>query len=325
MFIFLSLYIVIVSPEKKYSNIIPKKKISKQNKLKKECKGIPFHPIKNLINNFQFELEINDSNFFKHNNFNQFSKYYSSDTISIFCFRGGGQRSSPSRGHIISKPTEVIEDWKFITSYDTSKTKFGVWGGGSGWTGQPSIIQWNYEQKNKLKIINESFKNNPNALEVIIGSLCGDIYFIDFETGIHTRPPLSIHNTIKGSISVDPRKNGLLYVGQGIPCSGKFGAYVFDMFQEKEIHFISGIDNFAKTGWGAFDSNPLIDKSTGTVFWPSENGLIYKFQIDSNKTIHPAIKYRYKHDNLFRHGIESSICVYGKYGFLSDNSGSYVY
>jgi hypothetical protein len=84
------------------------------------------------------------------------------------------------------------------------KTIYGVWGGGSGWTGQPLIINWNQEQKEKLHITDQEFLNDPNAMEVIIGSLCGDIYFLNSETGAASRNPLSIHNTIKGTVSVDP-------------------------------------------------------------------------------------------------------------------------
>lgn len=322
IFSLLSLFFIAISPKKINSIGLFRKQGIQKKVFPIEVLPKQFQAEANLLYGITYDHLIKDSSYLSFNNFTSFSDNYSNDTLSVFCFRGNASRNSPSRGRVFAKPTEIVEDWKFVTNYDTSKTIYGVWGGGSGWTGQPLIINWNQEQKEKLHITDQEFLNDPTALEVIIGSLCGDIYFLNSETGTATRNPLSIHNTIKGTVSVDPRKNGLLYVGQGIPHTGKMGAYVFDMFDEKEIYHIPGIDNFAKIGWGAFDSNPLIDANSGTIFWPSENGLIYKFTIDSNKIVHPPLKFKYTHDNLFRHGIESSMAAKGKYGFVSDNSGT---
>lgn len=254
--------------------------------------------------------------------FTGFSPNYSDDSVSIFCFRGNYHRNAPSRNYISGKPTDINVTWRFTTEYDSTETKFGVWGGGAGWTGQPLLINWDYEQKKNLGISDVEFLNNSQAFELIIGSLCGNIYFLNAATGKPTREHLSIGNPIKGTVSVDPRKNGLLYVGQGIQNTDRFGAYVFDMFSSKEIFHLPGYDKFAFSGWGAFDSNPLIDKQTGTVFWPSENGIIYRFVTDSSKQIKQLAKLRYRHDHIFRHGIESSMAVIGNTGFVADNSGT---
>jgi hypothetical protein len=298
------------------------KKIIKQ-KQKEVAVEVMFRPEHKLLYDFTYKNFVKDSSFYSSDKFTGFSKNYSTeDTLSIFCFRGNTHRNSSSRGFVVGKPTDLIKDWNFKTNYDTANTKFGVWGGGSGWTGQPLIVHWDKNQKKKLRITDSTFCNDPNAMEIIIGSLCGDVYFLNLMTGKPTRKPLSINNTIKGTVSVDPRKNGLLYVGQGIPIRGRMGAYVFDMFQDKEIYHIPGIDSYANRGWGAFDSNPLIDINSGTVFWPSENGLIYKFTIDANKKISAPLKFKYKHNKIFRFGIESSMAVHSNFGFVADNSGT---
>ena len=282
----------------------------------------PFIPINNLQSNFTFEIISSDSST-KDLFFENFGDNYSSnDSLSIFCFRGNQERNTPSRGKIKSKPTQVVLDWVFKTGYDNTITEYGQWGGGAGWTGQPLVIHWTKDQKNQLGIKDEKFLTNDTALEVIIGSLCGDIYFLNAETGTPTRTHLSIENPIKGTVSVDPRKNGLLYVGQGIQHTDRLGAYVFDMFKGTEILHIKGIDSDARRKWGSFDSNPIIEEKSGTVFWPAENGLIYKFTIDANKNVGEISKLRYKHDQLRRAGIESSMAVIGQYGFVSDNSGT---
>jgi hypothetical protein len=223
------------------------------------------------------------------NKFTGFTNY-SEDEFSVFCFRGNPQRNNPSRGVIREVPAGFEAIWQFKTAYDTTQTAYGLWGGGAGWTGQPMLVRWSREEKSKLGITQETFLENPEALELIIGSLCGDIYFLDADTGRPTRPHLSIGNPIKGSISVDPRKNGLLYVGQGVQHTERFGAYVFDMFSGNELLFINGKDPHSHRQWGAFDSNPLIDTKTGTVFWPAENGLLYAFSISNQREISELAK-----------------------------------
>lgn len=250
------------------------------------------------------------------------NEYSGSDTLSIFCFRGNARRSAPSRGSVPGKPVDVVQEWAFTTGYNSENIGgLGIWGGGAGWTGQPLLIHWTRAQKDSLKITDPTFLNDDQALEVVSGSLCGDIYFLNAATGKPTRKHLSIRQPIKGTVSVDPRKNGLLYVGQGIGGNGKFGAYVFDMFSGKEIMHLPGIDAFAPRKWGAFDSNPLIDLKTGAVFWPGENGLIYRF-VTKNKKISEITRLRYAHPRMFRHGLEGSMAAFRNLGFFTDNSGT---
>lgn len=283
----------------------------------------PFVPEQQLDSNFRWDVFYADSAERKIN-FNGFGEHYSEDEQSIFCFRGNHERNISSRGNVVGTPVRLELDWKFTTDYDDTESQYGIWGGGTGWTGQPLVVKWSEEQKKRLGIQNQDFIMNENALEVIIGSLCGNIYFLDFNTGDSTRSCLKIEGPIKGTPSVDPRKNGLLYVGQGIQRNGKFGAYIFDMFTGREIQFIPGYDRTAYIGWGAFDSNPLIDHQTGTAFWPAENGQIYTVHSDKNKVPYVFRKYRYKTEITRRNGIESSMAAIDNYGFYADNDGNLV-
>jgi len=301
------------------------KSIKETNKADTSANGslIPeFIPDSSLNFNFWAEVTGAGDTVIADSLFKGFNMDYSDDTVSIFCFRGSCRRNAPSRGTVTGKPTGLELAWVFTTESDTTKTKYGVWGGGAGWTGQPLLLCWTNEQKQKLGINDSQFLNNDNAFELIIGSLCGNIYFLNASTGRPTREHLSIGSPIKGTVSVDPRKNGLLYVGQGIQTGEKFGAYVFDMFSGKEIYHIPGNDTYSYRDWGAFDSNPLVDKESGTVFWPAENGVIYRFVADSLKQIKQLTRFHYRHDRIFRQGIESSMAVIGNYGFLADNSGT---
>ena len=240
----------------------------------------------------------------------------------VFCFRGNPQRNSPTRGVLTKRPTQIKVLWEFETEQDNRKTKFGSWGGGTGWTGQPLLVKWPQGTKEKLAGITTDFRNDKAATEVIVGSLCGKVYFLDFLTGKITRPALSINNPIKGTVSVDPRMNGLLYVGQGIPNGGRFGSYIFDMFSGKEIYYRSGLDKTAQRRWGAFDSNPLIDPKTGYWFQPAENGQIYKTKVTDKHQITNTIKFNYSTTTAAKLGIESSFAAWNNLGFFGDNSGN---
>lgn len=290
-----------------------------------EPQEIIFHPIDSLQFGLTYQrYGLNDSTAVDIAGFEKFGETYSEDQFSIFCFRGNHQRNSPSRGIIPSGSLEVVQAWEFKTHYDGTTTNYGTWGGGAGWTGQPMAIRWSKEQKVQLGIADTTFVANDDAIEIIIGSLCGNIYFLNAETGIPTRPHLSIGNPIKGSVSIDPRKNGLLYVGQGIQHGSRIGAYVLDMFNRKEVFFINGKDNDAQRKWGAFDSNAMIDAQSGQIYWPGENGVIYSFSISDDRKVGELLKMQYNHQFLTRRGVESSMAILGQYGFFADNSGSVI-
>jgi hypothetical protein len=250
-----------------------------------------------------------------------FTDDYASEN-GVFCFRGNPQRNSPTRGVLNKRPTRIKVLWEFETEQDNRKTKFGTWGGGTGWTGQPLLVKWPQNTKEQLAAITPEFRNEKDATEVIIGSLCGKVYFLNLLTGKITRPALSINNPIKGTVSLDPRMNGLLYVGQGIPNGDRFGSYVFDMFSGKEVFYRAGLDKTAHRKWGAFDSNPLIDPKTGYWFQPAENGQIYKTKVTNKSQISNTVKFNYTTSKDSKLGIESSFAAWNNLGFFGDNSGN---
>jgi outer membrane protein assembly factor BamB len=237
----------------------------------------------------------------------------------VLGFRGSLNRDMVSEGRLTKRPAEVKMDWEFTTAYDGTKTKFGVWGGGNGWTGQPLIINWDYKG-----IPATALASKPNAKkEVIISSLCGKIYFLNFENGEQIRPSLDTHNPIKGTAMFDPDYSGNLFVGQGINETGEFGFRVFDMFKGKLDAFVSSTDRDALRGWGAFDSSPI--KVGNYYFWPGENGVLYKFRmLNGEYKLHSKLVYHSKKPSRSTLGIESSLSVYKNYGYFGDNQGNVV-
>lgn len=231
-------------------------------------------------------------------------------------FRHGPARDAAFGGRLDSVPTRIEVDWEFHTDEDYTPTDYGTWGGGTGWTGQPLYVQWPdslLSRFRKAGITHPGFSGR----EIMVGSLAAKVYFIDFVTGKASRPAIDVTNPIKGTMSLDPTLNGNLYVGQGIPAHGQMGAMVLDLFKSKCTHFF-GRDPHALRGWGAYDSSPIrVDRF---LFRPGENGSIYKFLIGQGTlTLQTVLRYTVAGRAP---GIESSMSVYGNYGFTGDNAGN---
>ena len=242
------------------------------------------------------------------------------NTLGIFTFRGNILRNTQNfKGKVTGTPDSVEVVWRFNTSYDTTKTKYGTWGGGSGWTGQPLYAQWPDSIIQKIKSQSPALKDFGTK-EIIVGSLCGKLYFINYESGKASREEFDVQNPIKGTPSIDPTLNGNIYVGQGVPRQQPFGCLCFNMFSHKQT-FFKGNDSNAWRGWNAFDSSPVA--VGGYLFWPSENGTIYKYKKTGDSiTLHSTL--RYKRQGRNAPGVESSICIFKNYGYFCDNHGNII-
>jgi outer membrane protein assembly factor BamB len=239
----------------------------------------------------------------------------------IFTFRGGNQRNSPVRGKINSKPKSIRLDWEFKTAKDSMRGDFGYWGGGAGWTGQPLVVNWKKNELAQLSNLKPDFLNRNELKEVIQISLSGYIYFLDFETGIETRPPLSIRNPIKGTPSIDPKNKDLLYVGHGIPHRGEMAWRTFHLKKQTLLHEEFLPSRFAYRKWGACDASPLIDTTSSTMIWPTESGVIYRHNFSEN-IFEKIEQFRYKLSASSYQGIESSPSAYKQLGYFTDNGGN---
>ena len=240
------------------------------------------------------------------------------DAPGIFTFRGSPRRDMPYSGRLDSIPSKIEMVWMFRTDYDARQTDYGVWGGGSGWTGQPVYVEWSDSlmslQRASSKALTSSFSNR----EIIVGSLCGNVYFIDYESGRASRSAYVGKNPIKGSVSLDPRLNGNLYIGQGIPSEGAIGAEVFNLFDHKRISYF-GRDAKAWRRWGAYDASAIVVDNL--VIRPSENGTIYKLSTNREE-VKVVSQMRYRRPGKGGAGIESSPVVYKNYLYTADNHGN---
>ncbi|MEN8076473.1 PQQ-binding-like beta-propeller repeat protein [Clostridioides difficile] len=244
------------------------------------------------------------------------------DLEGIVTFRGNNFRNTASFGTSKISNKELSVKWKTATS-------FSSWGGGAGWTGQPSIIRWSDELKSSMNIDDE-FKYKDGFTEVIYASLDGNIYFLDLESGERSRSEINVGNPIKGSLSIDSRGIPMLYVGEGINESGVTGFNIYSLIDGSSLYEINGYDEVAYRGWPAFDSSALIYPEGDLIIEGGENGIVYISKLNTNYdkennnlSINPEIlKYRYYTGESYgRLGIENSLVAYANLLYFADNNG----
>ena len=235
----------------------------------------------------------------------------------VMTFRKNLLRNADFGGRVQGTPTSIEVAWSFDTPFGRDETTFGQWGGGTGWTGQPLYVHWSEAEADSLRR-NGSAPLTPDfgAEEVMVGSLCGEAFFLNFHTGQPSREPLDLHNVVKGTMSLDPELMNL-YVGQGVPKGEPLGCQAFDLLTHRRGTFFS--DPRAWRGWQAFDSSPIV--AGGYLFWPGENGSLFKFERGAGGQLRRVSTLRYR-VNGAAPGIESSLCVYRNYGFFADNHGN---
>lgn len=252
----------------------------------------------------------------------------------ILTFAGNNYRNSFSYGEpTVTLKTLSVKWSKVIGKLDSVA--------GTGWTGQPLLIEWDKEVLPCLGI-REEFKQQEGFTEVIYPAADGNIYFYELQSGNPSRDPINVGVSLLGTGSLDPLGRPMLYVGQGVMSKNQKGTkvaylYCVDLIQNKVVMSIGGRDYFARReGWNAFDSSPLIINDT--LIAPAENGVLYfiplntQFDPEAGKiSIRPVdrIKYRYSGDDYSPtdkkdkpwYGFESSCAVFDRYLFITDNGG----
>ena len=114
------------------------------------------------------------------------SKEYS-DLKGVTTFRGNNYRDSASWG----SPTISEKKLEIVWSHDIGsiKTSGGFWPG-TGWTGQPLLVNWPEDIRKMMNIKPEM--KEKDLVEVIYPTLDGNVYFLDLETGNTTRDKIDI-------------------------------------------------------------------------------------------------------------------------------------
>lgn len=252
----------------------------------------------------------------------------------ILTFGGNNYRDTFTYGTVSLTDKRLREQWS------KNIGALGNWSG-TGWTGQPLIVQWPAETVAVMNV-DQSYKDTGEPLtEVIYPAMDGNIYFLDLETGAATRDAINTGIVQKGTACIDPRGYPLLFVGQGIPVEndqGNNAAYVrvYSLITGEEIYQFGGFDWFSRRTWQAYDGSPVI--SNDTIVYAGENGVLYtaklnaQFDVEAGTvSIDPErlIKMRYEGTGYSRsdaagsrwYGVESSVAAFRNYAYFTDNGG----
>ncbi len=249
----------------------------------------------------------------------------------IFTFRGNNFRNCASFGYTNLYRGALTQRWEFAGIGKKLASTMNFEWSGVRWTGQPLVAEWPAAVRSSMDMY-DSAKQQLSLTEVIVAALDGKIYFFNLQNGEQTRDPIDVGASIKGTPALDPRGYPILYVGQTDNNGGNvFGMYIYSLIDGTLLYSYDGSEDGAyRSNWDAFDSSPIVSGETDTLIWPCENGIIYTFDLNTNYnqaagtlSLSPSVTgYRYIFDdNVGSHmGVESSIAVYGNYGYFVDNT-----
>lgn len=275
-------------------------------------------------------------------NFPNASEYTS--LVGVTTFRGNNWRNSPAHGSVSINPNSVTLKtvWTGRTGALKRNNSDRTWSG-SGWTGQPLLVQWPHDIKQNMNMRDWAKEKNM-LVEVIYPTMDGNVYFYDLETGQETRDPLVIGMPFKGTGSVDPRGYPLLYIGSGDEYDNdaqKSRAMIYSLIDGTKLYEFGkqGEDSFAQREFYAYDSAPLIDATNDLLIWPGENGVLYTMRLNTRYdasagtiSVNPSeiVKKRYEtpyssnkidQETIPWLGYEGSAVIWNGCIYLSSNDG----
>jgi outer membrane protein assembly factor BamB len=279
-----------------------------------------------IVNSFSFDKRID---------FGFGDSYTQFDGISTF--RGNNFRDTGSFGRADIQNAKFREAWRVNTGSLVAPDG-AVWTG-HGWTGQTLISKWPIETRKVMTNMYEWAREQEELIEIIYPAMDGFVYFNELETGKATRDKLNLGFTFKGSGAIDPRGYPLLYVGAGYDSAkGSARIFIVNLLDGSVLMTFGNGDAFAPRNWPMADVSPLIDAETDKLLYPSENGVLYIVELNSNfdqeagiMTIDPSPLYKWRFvghrshvNSMYWLGFESSPVIWRGHMFLGDNGGHFV-
>lgn len=252
----------------------------------------------------------------------------------IVTFRGNNFRDTAQYGETVISECSFGTHWRRST--DGLSDSSGSYWGGSGWTGQPLVVEWPAETRQIMNMYDWA-KEKDGLVEVIYATLDGYVYFLDLETGESTRDRLFLGWSFKGAGALDPRGYPILYVGGGLfNGSGQAPRVLVVSLIDGEILYSFGeYDDFApRSEWSAFDSSALVDAQTDTLIYPGENGVIYFAHLNTQYdeaagtlSVQPEMRkftFTSTSSDAYYYGMEDSALAWRGHLFIADNGGNFL-
>jgi len=242
---------------------------------------------------------------------------YNQTVEGLLQFRGNPTRTYYGEGPLPDAPRVR---WRFpepgapMCSESWVQDEPAVWCG-TGWTGQPVV-----------------WERPDGRTEVIFGAYDGKVHFLDAATGRRLRPDYPTGDIIKGSVTLDPDGDPLLYFGSR---DNRLRVLALDrpaptLLWDLPADFVPGIWN---NDW---DGNPVV--LDDLLLQGGENG--YFFAIKLHRDYDPAglvqvrpellVAYRGWTESLLEQvgdenaSIEGSVAVVGERAFFANSAGRVV-
>ena len=258
---------------------------------------------------------------------------YTKKQIGILTFRGNAFRTNGAVGTVESAGSlSRLWEAESGSAKGSKQTYYGT-----GWTGQPVIVKWSQEVREKSNIY-DAKKEISGLKEVIIAGLDGNIRFLNLETGELTRNSIKLGYPMRGTPSVHPSGYPYMSVGQFArnmkSGTGKIGLRQYNLYSQNEITLIDGTDKSMKralNSTGSFETSALIDRTSDTAIVAGSNGLLYLISLNSefdwqigiykSKQSVAVMRSRAKGQKNAMTAVESSPAMYDKYVFYADMGG----
>ena len=249
----------------------------------------------------------------------------------IVTFRGNNFRDGASFG-TVSLNEKIFGDY-WVTSTSALTAPDGETWTGSGWVGQPLVMNWPKELRQKMNMYDWA-KDADDLREVIYATMGGYVYFLDLYTGSYTRDALYLGYTFKGAGALDPRGYPILYLGSGYDSyNGKSRVFIINLMDCSTMYTFGNDDSFNLRGnLSFFDGSPLVDAETDQLIYPGESGILYIMKLNTvfdseagTISVSPSniVKWRYYgHNSPGRYlGMEDSAVIWRGHIIMATNDG----
>lgn len=260
---------------------------------------------------------------------------YSKKNMGVLTFRGDAFRQNAAAG-TVEGAAGLSVAWQAEAGSvrGASQTYYGI-----GWTGQPVIVKWSKEVREKSNLY-ENKLEKVGLKEVIIAGVDGVIYFLDLDDGSLTRNTIKLGYPMKGTPSVHPSGFPYMTVGQFARKmkvrTGNIGLRQYNLYTQKEMSLIDGMDGKLHRGFtslGSFETSALIDRTSDTLITAGSNGLLYLISLNSDfdyeagtyrqsgaSTVVLKSKASTEKKDTYT-AVESSLAMYDRYVFYADMGG----
>ncbi|UKI19194.1 MAG: PQQ-binding-like beta-propeller repeat protein [Oscillospiraceae bacterium] len=255
----------------------------------------------------------------------------------VVTFRGDNFRSGGAYGTAdIVKKRFSPDIWTCRTGRLDKTNGRGKYWTGSGWTGQPIIINWDENTRRLMNLYPD--KKEKDLIEVIYPTMDGNVYFLDLEDGTPTRDKIVLGMPIKGTGSLHPAGLPIFIAGAGDSMPGRCArSFVLDLVKGEIACELGYDDPFAPRKdhncFHGYDSSPLYDVKNDIVLQPAENGIIYTTRLNSSLEngslkLAPEVISRTRYSNSrsgeenYWLGMESSAVMWKNYMYIADNGGN---